>query len=336
MASIASLGVAVAGLGVGEQHARRIAALPQAQLLRVYDPSSDKAGTLAAELGAVSVDSFDELLSDAAVGLVIVASPDDFHARQIAAALESGRHVFAEKPLCKTAQELDGIVKLWRSRSSRQQLRSNLILRAAPLYQRLKEQIDAGALGRIYTFDGDYLYGRLPKIIDGWRGASSYSAMTGGGVHLIDLMCWLTGERPSAVVTMGNNICTSHSAVDVSDFMASMYRFRSGMVGRITANLGCVHRHHHVLRVFGTKATFIYDDAGARIHQTSDPLAVAAPIEWDPLPQRKSDLLPDFVANILSNRESSRQTEADFAVMRVCMASDLSLSSRREEAIEYA
>ena len=50
-------------------------------------------------------------------------------------------------------------------------LACNLVLRAAPLYVGGSKRPSArGELGEIYAMDGDYLYGRLPKITDGWRG----------------------------------------------------------------------------------------------------------------------------------------------------------------------
>src|SRR5262249_50292734 len=150
----------------------------------------------------------------------------------------------------------------------------NLVLRAAPLYCWLRDTIAAGELGELYAFDGDYLYGRLEKITDGWRGeVDGYSVLQGGGVHLVDLMLWLTGQRPATVNAVGNRIATRGTRFRYDDFVAATYRFESGLIGRITANFGCVHRHQHVVRVFGTKGTFIHDDRGARLHSTREPSA---------------------------------------------------------------
>src|SRR5437879_8574199 len=99
--------------------------------------------------------------------------------------------------------------------------------------------------------------------------------MQGGGVHLVDLMLWLTGQRPRSVTAVGNRICTEGTAFHYHDYVSATFTFASGLVGRITANFGCVHRHQHVLRVFGTKGTFIYDDMGPRLYNSRD-LAVPA------------------------------------------------------------
>src|SRR5205807_9291260 len=120
--------------------------------------------------------------------------------------------------------------------------------------------------------DLDYLYGRLQKITEGWRkNIENYSVIEGGGVHLIDLMLWLTGERPSFVWAAGNRISTKDTAFRYGDYAAATLQSPSGLVARITANFGCVHPHQHTMRIFGTKETFVYDDAGPRLRSNRDP-----------------------------------------------------------------
>lgn len=329
-------GVGVSGLGVGERHARMVASLPDAAFLRLYDPGNQKVADLAAELRATPAASFSDLLSDGRLGVIVVASPDHHHAEQIVAALRSGRHVFTEKPMCNTTEELNGIVSEWRKHAGRLQLRSNLVLRTAPLYQWLRQEIAAGAFGEIYAFDGDYLYGRIEKLLNGWRGTGkNYSGIKGGGVHLIDLMCWLTGQKPKSVFTLGADICTRGTQVASTDQMSCTFRFDSGLIGRVTANLGSVHRHHHVVRIFGTKATFIYDDCGPRVHRSRDPGLRASAVDLEPLPAGKSDLLREFLHAVQHGADTREQTEEEFSIVSICFACDASLASGVEEKIGY-
>lgn len=191
------LGAATVGLGVGEQHAIAFAKLPQCRLLWVFDLDEHKAEQLAREIGNVGVArTYDTILSDSSVGIVSIASYDDAHFDQVVAALSARKHVFVEKPLCRSLSELRA-VKDALQRSGGRHLASNLVLRASPLYRWLREAIRSGDLGEVYAFDGDYLYGRLEKITHGWRrNVENYSVIQGGGVHLVDLMLWLTGQRP--------------------------------------------------------------------------------------------------------------------------------------------
>lgn len=333
---VATLGVATVGLGVGEQHAAAYAKLPHCQLRWVCDLDAARARAVAARLGNVPVAAgYDTILGDPYVGLVSIASYDDAHCEQVVAALEAGKHVFVEKPLCRSHAELRTVRDAWR-RSSGRQIGSNLVLRAAPLYRWLRETIASGALGEVYAVDGDYLYGRLHKITDGWRrDVENYSVVQGGGVHLADLILWLTGQRPDSVTAVGNRICTERTPFRYKDFVAATFTFPSGLVGRITANFGCVHRHQHVLRVFGTKGSFIYDDAGARLHVSRDPAEAPRRIDLSPLPGGKGDLIPAFVAAVVDGADGTRDTQHEFDVISVCLAADAAVAAGRAVPVEY-
>jgi predicted dehydrogenase len=328
------LGAAVIGLGVGEAHARAYAALPGCEVRWVADLDADRATRLAAELKCQSASSLAPLLADPDVHVVSIASFDDAHAEQVEASLAHGKHVFVEKPIARTLAELARIKGAWR-RSDRH-LSSNLILRAAPLYRQLRDMIGNGDLGEIYAIDGDYLYGRLEKITDGWRSSvEEYSVIEGGGIHLVDLMLWLTGQKPDRVSAAGNRIASRDTAFKYRDFMAATYTFPSGLIGRITANFGCVHRHHHVLRVFGTKATFLYDDRGARLHATREPASEPASFTAAPLAPTKGELIPAFVAGIREGRGDDVATQMHFDVLSACAAADRAADAGAFVEIEY-
>jgi predicted dehydrogenase len=331
------LGVGVIGLGVGEQHARAFHAHPACEVRSLCDLDLERARSLASEFPDCAVAArFEEMLADPRLDVLAIASFDDAHYEQVVAALQAGKHVFVEKPVCRTLGELADVKARWRAEGGRLKLCSNLVLRAAPLYGWLRERIRAGELGQIYAFDGDYLYGRLQKITAGWRkDVSEYSVMEGGGVHLVDLMLWLTGERPVAVTASGNRICTGATAFRYNDFAAATFEFDSGLVGRVTANFGCVHRHHHVMRVFGTQATFLYDDAGPRLHRSRDPALSAEQLAHAPLPAHKGDLVPAFVSAILRNADDSDQTQSVFDGIGVCIAADRAVATGKKERIEY-
>jgi predicted dehydrogenase len=256
------------------------------------------------------------------VHVLSIASYDDAHFAQARAALVARKHVFVEKPLCRSPEELRALRRAWEA-SGPVHLVSNLVLRAAPLYRWLRDAIHGGTLGEIYAIDGDYLYGRIHKITGGWRkDVDNYSVMQGGGVHLVDLMLWLTGQRPTTVAAAGNRICTEGTAFRYNDYLTATFQFPSGLVGRITANFGCVHRHQHVLRVFGTRGTFIYDDEGPRLHEGGEPGWVARRLELAPLPGSKGDLIPAFVSAIHDGIDPAPAAQQEFDVISACIAAD--------------
>lgn len=331
------LGAAVVGLGVGEQHARAYRTLAPCELRWLYDVEPGKAEGMAEKLGeGQPAHSFEQILRDPGVEIVSIASYDDAHCDQVVAALEAGKHVFVEKPLCRTISELQMIKAAWRRHRGAVKLFSNLVLRAAPAYQWVRQKLRAGEFGAPYAFDGEYLYGRLEKITQGWRkSVPDYSVMQGGGIHLVDLLLWLTGERPVSVFAAGNRVCTQQTEFRFPDYVTATLRFASGLIARIAANFGCVHRHQHVVRMFGTQATFLYDDAGPRLHLTRDPAAAAAPVALAPLPTSKGALIPSFVAAILSDENLDAYTQELFDDISICAACDESVRTGTEVEVAY-
>jgi predicted dehydrogenase len=327
----------VIGLGVGEQHARALMRDPRAHLLWVHDLEPGRMEKVLGALGqGRAAASYQAVLDDPQVDLVALASYDDHHGGQVVAALNAGKHVFCEKPLCTSAAEL-GAIRDALVRAGDRHLACNLVLRSAPLYRWLRDAIRTGELGEIYAIDGEYLYGRLHKITDGWRGErEDYSVFKGGGVHMLDLLMWLTGERPATVDAVGNKIASRGSRFTGPDFVAATYRFASGLVGRITANFGCVHRHQHVLRVYGTRATFLYDDAGARLHRSRDPEARVETLAAAALPASKGELIPELLTRIVHGEKHPQpETSHELAVMAACIAADQALAGGHTQPIEY-
>ncbi|GAB6038237.1 hypothetical protein JCM15519_27960 [Fundidesulfovibrio butyratiphilus] len=333
------LGVAVVGLGVGERHARVYRAEGGCRLLWLCDLDRDKARATAAALGqGRPTTDFSRILADPEVDVVSIATYDAQHFGQAVAALEAGKHVFVEKPVCRTLAEARLLLAAWKaSGTPPRALGCNLVLRAAPLYRRLRRAVRQGELGRIYALDGEYLYGRLEKILTGWRGREDdYSVMAGGGVHMIDLALWITGERPESVFALGNRICTRDSVFRYDDFVTASALMSGGAVARFTANFGCVHRHQHVLRLYGTQGSFLYDDSGARLHASRDPRT--PPVAWqdDPVPADRGESLSRFLLGIRQGRDWARDVHSYLDVIAVCAAVEKSHAERQPIQVDYA
>jgi predicted dehydrogenase len=331
------LRVGVIGLGVGEQHVKAYQRHPDCTVTAICDLMDEKIARSRIDYPGVELTkNADDLIFNQDIDLISIASYDDAHADQVISALKSGKHIFCEKPLCQTFEQASQIKQTLFHTGKNLKLGCNLVLREAPLYKWLKVMIQDGYFGQIYAFDGEYLYGRIQKITEGWRNeVTDYSVMEGGGIHLIDLMLWLTKERPVSVFASGNRISTQNTKFRYNDYVTSIMNFENGMIGRITANFGCVHRHHHVMRIYGTKATFLYDDAGPRIHTTRDPEISSTHINFDPLPATKGDLIPGFVSAILTEKDITDETQIIFDGISISAASDRSLKTQKLELINY-
>lgn len=320
------LNCAVIGLGVGEQHAQALLTFPKTRLSAVCDLDDAKITEFINKhaLDGVLTKSFPEILIDDNIDLVSIASFDNDHFDQVIACLEHGKHVFVEKPLCQTREQLEKIYTTWKKAGLA--LSSNLILRKSPLFIWLEDLISSGKLGEIYALDMDYLYGRIHKITGGWRSTvNDYSVMAGGGIHMIDLMMRFMQKKPTCVQSCTNKIVTKGTSFRYHDFHATTFHFAGDAIGRITANFGCMHRHQHVIRIFGTKATFIYDDMGARIHWNRDESSEAESITLSPKQADKGSLLIEFVDNVLEN-DYIKKGEAEFDLMCAVIASDKAIA----------
>ncbi len=94
--------------------------------------------------------TFDELpalLADPRVELVCVNSPNRLHASQALAALEAGKHVLVEKPLCLTLDEADSLCTAAKKRGRMLGYAENLCF--APQLRRARELLRGGAVGRV-------------------------------------------------------------------------------------------------------------------------------------------------------------------------------------------
>jgi len=317
--------VAVVGLGVGEQHLAALLTHPKVEIVAVCDLKQEKIFSILNKynLSHAISKNFQQIVENKNINLVSIASFDDAHFSQVIDCLHYGKHVFVEKPLCQTHAQLKKIYTQWKK--NKLGLSSNLVLRKAPLYVWLDNAITSGEIGDVYAIDMDYLYGRVHKITEGWRtNVDDYSVMAGGGIHLIDLMLNFLKEMPSKVQSCSNKIATKNTAFRYHDFHSSIFHFKNNVIARVTANFGCMHHHQHVIRIFGTKGTVIYDDMGPRIHRARTENACAKSLDLQPKPAHKGCLLLDFV-NIVLSGNIEKTALAEFDLMSVVIAADRAL-----------
>lgn len=109
------LGVGIVGAGVVVQgiHAPILQGLTDEFTVKaIWDSDPRRAEDLAAHLSTRTAGSFEDLLADPTVDVMLICSPAPFHAPQAIASMRAGkRAVLVEKPLCTTAEEADAIAQ---------------------------------------------------------------------------------------------------------------------------------------------------------------------------------------------------------------------------------
>ena len=180
------IGVAIVGLGIGEKHAHAYHKMDNCVIHWFYDLSYIKAKVVADELGQGRVAaSFEEVLHDPKVQIISIASYDSAHFEQVVAALDAGKHVFVEKPICRTIDELEIVKRAWIRHKNKLILSSNLVLRSAPLYQWLKNKIESKVFGEIYPGIRKPLRTRHLIAIDEYAIAPSFGCKPGKALEAI-------------------------------------------------------------------------------------------------------------------------------------------------------
>ncbi len=329
------IGAGIIGLGVGEKHIDGYRSHPDATVVALCDSDPAVRSRLRSTYPELEVLSdADRLIDDDRIGIVSVASYDDVHFEQVMRALRRGKHVFVEKPLCLRADHFRAIRDELRAKPHLR-LSSNVILRRSPRFIQLKQLVDGGELGRLYHVEGDYLYGRLEKLTQGWRGTiPEYSVTLGGTIHLIDLLLWLTSETVVEVTAMGNGISSQGSPYGGDDQVSALLRFASGMTGKVSGNFACVYPHFHRLCLYGTKATFENGRGPGLLWQTRDPSAAPKTLDTAYPGVAKGDLIPSFVDAVVGKGRALVTEDDVLAAMAVGLAIDYSLAERRPVRVE--
>jgi predicted dehydrogenase len=318
----------VIGLGVGEQHILGYQADPRCTVSSICDLNEEKLQEVGARYpGTRLTTSPDELLGDTEIDVISIASFDDAHQTQVVSALQQGKHVFVEKPICLSRSGLNDIAKTLRQHPELR-LSSNLILRRSPRFVELRQRIIAGNLGDIYYLEGDYDYGRLHKLTEGWRGEiPGYSVVHGGGIHLIDLLLWLTDGKVDEVFAFGNQISSASSHFAGHDTVVAVLKFSNSQVAKVSANFASVTPHHHRVSVYGTHGTFMQNHLGTAYSSSRD---TKQSLEWvrDDYPgAQKGDMLRPFVGSILDGSPPDVSANEVFRAMDVSLAIVESLAS---------
>jgi predicted dehydrogenase/threonine dehydrogenase-like Zn-dependent dehydrogenase len=169
----------------------------------------------------------EEVLRDASVNTVVIATRHHLHARQVLAALAAGKHVFCEKPLCLAEDELAGIVaQQARSHSSAPLLTVGFNRRFAPLAIELKKFMDVQEpLLMHYRVNAGF----IPP--DHWV----HDPEQGGGrirgevCHFVDLLAYFASSPVVRVEATG----LPHGGQYSDDNVVVTLRFADGSLGTI-------------------------------------------------------------------------------------------------------
>ena len=147
------IGLAVVGAGYwGPNLVRSVLTTPELSLEWLCDLNIERARTVIGPCSTVRVtSSYEEVLADAAVTAVAIATPAATHFDLVRAALEAGKHVLVEKPLTASVAEGQKLTDL--ARRSGQVLMCDHTYCYTPAVQRIGQLIRGGEIGEIQFVD---------------------------------------------------------------------------------------------------------------------------------------------------------------------------------------
>jgi len=184
---------------------------------------------------AVNFDEGAQLAASDLIDAVVISTPNATHKDLVIAALESGKHVFSEKPVATT---LDDIDELMRASAA-----SDLIymigheLRYGRYYQLVKELIERGEIGEIRSVWCQEFRGPFLKKVDDWMQDERLSGgtITDKNCHHFDLMNWWAGSRPTRVFAIGGKDVVEVIGTDyeIIDNASIVYEYANGVRGTL-------------------------------------------------------------------------------------------------------
>jgi predicted dehydrogenase len=246
---------------------REAIAAGRGPVVALCDADTNLLSTNAAEVEKLSGNKpktykdFREMLATEKPGIVIVATPDHWHALNAIAALKAGAHVYLEKPISHTINEGKAIVKA--ARENRRVVQIGTHRRASPHNISAQQFLREGKVGEIGLVRSFVHYGggpgqkqnpvEPPAGLDwnlycgpaqlmpyyqgihqrGWRNYLNFSNGQLGdwGIHWLDQILWWSGQTTGEVAprrvfsTMSRQIRTDHT--DIPDTQIATYEFEN-------------------------------------------------------------------------------------------------------------
>ena len=203
------LRIGVLGLGrMGRLHAENVArSAGSAQLVAVADPMKKVVAGAARKFGARMYENPERMFKNERLDGVVIATPTPLHTEHVVSASEAHLPMLLEKPIAMTLREADKILSV--IRRSRSKLLVGFNRRFDPGYQKAKQMIVKGALGK-------------PLIVktcarDPMPSPEEFIRVSGGifvdeCIHDIDTALWLMTGRVKRVSAVGRVLLYSQFA----------------------------------------------------------------------------------------------------------------------------
>jgi len=235
--------IAVVGCGHwGRNLVRNFAEL--GVLASVCDPNTDLAQKYAKQY-EVSNSSFADILRDTSVDGIVLAVPAPLHASLAIKAMNSGKHVYVEKPLAMNPVEARGMIDA--SKDNKVQLMVGHLLQYHPVFVAVRDLVESGELGGLsYIYSNRLSFGKV---------RSEEDVIWSFAPHDISMILSLTNDEPKLVRT--ESLCILQT--NIADTATVHMEFKSGLKAHISVSWLHPYKEQKLV-VIGQSGMVVFDD----------------------------------------------------------------------------
>ena len=268
----APVNCAIIGFGArGRELTSTLARVPEANIMAVCDTYNIMLRRAQREAPQASTHTdYREVLDNADVQAVFIATPTHKHRDIAIAALDAGKHVFCEAPMASTVEDARAMA-LAAKNAPNQIFQVGQMYRSNPQHRSVFQFIRSGAIGRPVMGRGQW------HSRESWRRASpnsererelnwrldanvSIGLIGEMGIHQLDVASWVLATLPRAVSGHGQ-IMAWNDGREVPDTLQAIFEFPSGMHLTYDATLASSFDDAYEI-YFGTDSTIIFRDRG--------------------------------------------------------------------------
>lgn len=265
MQKLYKLGIVGFGGMAGHHYTQLTKENTRVRLKGVYD-MNDERMKAAAEKGLVTYESYEAMLADSELDIILVAAYNNFHKDLSIAALRAGKHVLCEKPVTMTSQELEEVMAVAKETGKVFTIDQNR--RVNKDFIAMWNAVKSGAIGKPYVIESRVEGSR--GMPEGWRCHQKEGGgmMLDWGVHLIDQLLYMIDAKVTSVYCKMYNV----HYPEVEDNFRLIMTFEDGLTAQIevSTNNFILHPRWYVLCEGGTLQIDDWSGKGRMIRPIAD------------------------------------------------------------------
>lgn len=204
--------------------------------------------------GFTRVENPEDIFNDAELDIIFVCTPNFLNKEYTIKGLESGKHVFCEKPPAFTADDVKEIIEV--EKKTRKKLMYGFNHRHHSSIKHMKTLVESGEYGNILWMRGRYGKSVDESFFQGWRAKKE---LAGGGIfldqgiHMLDLFLHLAGDFDEVHALVSD----LYWGLDIEDNVFAMFRnIETGVAASLHSTMS-QWRHLFSLEVFLEKGYMV-------------------------------------------------------------------------------